>query len=58
MDKEQLEQMTAQVYNRGVKPHLPQHHLSMSHKKQLNAIYGSFNTALLTMLWLDGHVNW
>ena len=56
--KDQLEQITSQVYNKGTSPLEPHHQLTSSHKQQLNEIYEHYNVALLKLLRWQDTVSW
>ena len=58
LKKDQLEQITSRVYNKGAGPLAPHHQLSSHHKQQLNDIYGSYNAALLELLSWQNTVAW
>ena len=58
LEKDQLDQITSRVYNKGTSPLAPYHQLSSYHKQQLNNIYGPYNVALLELLRWQHTVTW
>ena len=54
---ENIKHITSYVYNKGLKPHLPQHQINRNDIRTLNTIYGPFNKGLLNLLDWSG-VDW
>ena len=57
LNDEVLYEITSHVYNKGVKPFLPQHHISPSDQELLLSYYSSFNDGILDLLsWQE--IDW
>lgn len=58
LDNQSLHQITSSIYNKGVKPFLPRHHLSSDDKQMLLSYYSIFNEAVINLLGWNQLIDW